>query len=240
MEERIALLQLSAPLLTAELAGALQRACDSLLADASALAVIVTGQRDVFSGDEDPAGPGDFLGGTGGPGAIAARALAALPIPTIASIDGGATGAGVELALACDIRIASPRATFGFPYLAQGRIPAAGGTQRLPRIVGRARALELILTGRTMDADEALRIGLVSKLSDDPLAEARRIAARIAQEAPVAVRYLREAVHKGMDLSLDQGLRLEADLYFLLQTTADRVEGINAFLDKRPPRFTGA
>jgi enoyl-CoA hydratase/carnithine racemase len=163
-------------------------------------------------------------------------AIAALPVPTIAAIDGPLTGIGAELVLACDLRIASDSATFQFPDL-----PGAGGTQRLPRIVGRAHALELLLLGEKVSAIEAHRIGLVSRVvpKGQAFEEAQRVGERIADKAPIAVRYLREAVQKGMDLTLDQGLRLEADLYFLLQTTADRVEGIRAFLEKRPPRFIG-
>lgn len=164
------------------------------------------------------------------------EAIAALQVPTIAAIEGPAVGIGVELALACDLRIASETATFQCPEL-----PSAGGTQRLPRIVGRAHALELLLLGDAISAAEAQRIGLVSRVVPEgqALEEARQVAQRIAEKAPVAVRYLREAVQKGMDLTLDQGLRLEADLYFLLQTTADRMEGITAFLEKRSPRFRG-
>lgn len=166
----------------------------------------------------------------------AVETIAALPLPTIAAIDGLLIGISAELALACDIRIASEKARFQF-----SETPRAGGTQRLPRIVGRAHALELLLLGQAISASEARRMGLVSRIVPEgqPLDEARRIGQRIVEKAPVAVRYLREAVQGGMDLTLDQGLRLEADLYFLLQTTVDRMEGISAFLQKRPPAFRG-
>jgi len=126
--------------------------------------------------------------------------------------------------------------------LSQGFIPWDGGSQRLPRIVGRARALELLLTSRTIDAVEALRIGLVNKVvpAKALLPESQALARQLAAKGPIALRYAKEAVNKGLDLTLEQGLRLEADLYFLLHTTADRIEGVRAFLEKRPPRFRGA
>ena len=116
-----------------------------------------------------------------------------------------------------------------------------GGTQRLPRIVGRGKAMELILTADTVDAGEALAIGLVNKVVDSEAlaSEVESLAKTIASNAPIALRYAREAVNKGLDLTLEQGLCLEADLYLLLHTTADRTEGITAFLEKRPPRFKG-
>ena len=116
-----------------------------------------------------------------------------------------------------------------------------GGTQRLPRLIGKGKALELVLTAETISAEEALEIGLVSGVvpQENLASEVEALAQAIAGKAPVALRYIKEAVNKGMDLTLEQGLRLEADLYFLLHTTADRTEGIKAFLEKRPPRFKG-
>jgi enoyl-CoA hydratase/carnithine racemase len=167
--------------------------------------------------------------------------VAAIDRPVIAAINGDALGPGLELALSCDIRLASSQARFGFPEVASGVIPTGGGTQRLPRIIGRGQALELILTARTISAEEALEIGLVSQVvaPENLAAETETLAANIAAKAPVAVRYIKEAVNKGMDLTLEQGLRLEADLYFLLHTTVDRTEGVKAFRAKRPPRFKG-
>ncbi len=171
----------------------------------------------------------------------AANAVAAIEKPVIAAVNGDALGPGLELALSCDIRLASDRAKFGFPEVAKGFIPAGGGTQRLPRIVGRGKALELILTAETISAREAFEIGLVSKIvpRKELMPEAEALARDIAAKGPVALRFIKEAVNKGLDLTLEQGLRLEADLYFLLHTTADRTEGITAFLEKRKPKFKG-
>lgn len=168
-----------------------------------------------------------------------ANAIAGIDRPVVAAINGDALGQGLELALSCDIRLASSKARFGLPQLAQGIIPMDGGTQRLPRIVGRGKALELLLTAETINAKEALEIGLVNKVvsGERLVSEAESLAETIAARGPVAIRYIKEAVDKGLDMTIEQGLRLEADLYFLLHTTADRTEGIKAFLEKRPPRF---
>jgi len=127
------------------------------------------------------------------------------------------------------------------PQVGLGLIPSAGGTQRLPRIVGKSKALELILTAETISAGEALEIGLVNKVvPEEKLAsEVEALAKTIGSKGPVALKYAKEAVNKGLDLTLEQGLRLEADLYFILQTTADRTEGVKAFLQKRTPQFKG-
>jgi enoyl-CoA hydratase len=169
----------------------------------------------------------------------AAAAVAAIEKPVIAAVNGDALGPGLELALSCDIRLAADKARFGFPEVAQGLIPADGGTQRLPRIVGRGKALELILTAGTITAREALEIGLVGKIvpGKELMPEAGTLAGTIAAKGPVALKFIKEAVNKGLDLTLEQGLHLEADLYFLIHTTKDRTEGIKAFLEKRTPKF---
>ncbi len=161
--------------------------------------------------------------------------------PTIAAINGDACGQGLELALACDLRICSSHARFGMPQIMDGEIPWDGGTQRLVRLVGRGKAMEMILTGETIASEEAWRIGLVNQVVPyEKLSSATLdIAQKIGSNAPIALAYAKEAVSKGMDMTLDQGLRLEADLYFLLQTTRDRIEGIQAFQEKRSPRFEG-
>jgi len=174
-------------------------------------------------------------------GYSAARAIASVNQPVIAAINGDALGQGLELALSCDVRLASKKARFGFPQVALGLIPMDGGTQRLPRIVGKGKALELILGGEVIIAEIALEIGLVNKVvgGGKLASEVEAMAETITTKAPIALGYAKEAVNKGLDLTLEQGLRLEADLYFLLHTTADRKEGITAFLEKRPPRFKG-
>ena len=161
--------------------------------------------------------------------------------PIIAAIRGYAFGGGLELALACDIRVASSDARLGLTEVDLAIIPGGGGTQRLPRLVGRGRALEMILTGARIDAAEALRIGLVERVvpPGEVLAAAHTLARVLADKAPVALRYAKEAVVKGLALPLADGLRLEGDLSTLLRTTEDRVEGAKAFLEKRKPRWTG-
>jgi enoyl-CoA hydratase/carnithine racemase len=161
--------------------------------------------------------------------------------PIIAAVNGFALGGGLELALACDIRIAAVGATLGLTEVNLAIIPGGGGTQRLPRLIGRGKALELILTGARIPADEALRIGLVERVvpSGEALKAATELARTMAAKAPVALRYAKEAVVKGLELPLVDGLRLEGDLSTLLRTTEDRLEGAKAFLEKRAPRWTG-
>jgi len=169
------------------------------------------------------------------------QAMDRCPQPIIAAIRGYALGGGLELALACDLRIAGEDAQLGLTEVNLAIIPGGGGTQRLTRLVGRGRALEMILTGARIDAREAWRIGLVERVvpAADVLAAARELARTLAEKAPVALRYAKEAVVKGLELPLADGLRLENDLATLLRTTEDRVEGAKAFLEKRKPRFTG-
>ena len=168
-------------------------------------------------------------------------ALAALTKPTLAALNGHALDVGLELALACDLRLAREDVRFGFPQVAAGLIPFCGGTQRLPRIVGQAKALELILTGETIAAREAQRIGLVNEVIATDVFAARvdEVVTGLLGKGPIALRLGKEAVLKAMDLTLDQGIRLEEDLYALLQTTQDRAEGVQAFLGKRTPKFVG-
>ena len=170
-----------------------------------------------------------------------AAMVAGVECPVIAAINGDALGGGLALALSCDLRIASERALFGVPDIARGYLLANGITQFLPRVVGRGKALELILAAEPIDAREARRIGLVHRVArhQEVLLEAEKLAKEIASGAPLALRYAKEAVNKGLDLTLEQGLRLECDLYMILQTTQDRVKGIKAFREKRQPSFRG-
>jgi enoyl-CoA hydratase len=163
------------------------------------------------------------------------------PQVIIAAIGGYAFGGGLELALACDIRIAAADARLGLTEVDLAIIPGGGGTQRLSRLVGRGKALEMILSAARIDAAEALRIGLVERVvpAGEALKATQELARTLAAKAPVALRYAKEAVVKGLELPLADGLRLESDLATLLRTTEDRVEGARAFLDKRPPRWTG-
>ncbi len=167
--------------------------------------------------------------------------IASLNRPVIAAVHGYALGLGLGLALGCDIRIADDSAVFASPDVGKGYIPMSGVTQRLPRLIGRGKALEMLVTGERIDAQEAWRIGLVNKVvpRDRLLPEAEEWARKLAAKAPVAMRFARETVNKGMDMTLEQGLRLEADLYFLLFSTRDRTEGVTAFREKRAPNFTG-
>lgn len=168
-------------------------------------------------------------------------AVGSLSVPVVAAIGGDALAEGAELALACDLQIASATAGMGFPHIVEGRLPRHGGTQRLPRAVGRTRALELLLSGRRVSAREALRIGLVSHVAPAAGLDAsvRQLVEGLRAKGPIALRLAKEAVLKGADLTLEQGIRLEQDLYVLLQTTVDRAEGVRAFLGKRSPRFRG-
>jgi enoyl-CoA hydratase/carnithine racemase len=161
--------------------------------------------------------------------------------PTIAVLQGDAISAGLELSLACDMRLASESAHFGLTEVADGRLPMAGGTQRLPRLIGRAKALEMVLTAESIDANEALACGLVNRVvpSERLAAEAEALARSIAERGPIAAAYAKEAVLRGLDMPLDQALRLENELTIILQTTEDRAEGVRAFLEKRQPRFHG-
>jgi enoyl-CoA hydratase/carnithine racemase len=161
--------------------------------------------------------------------------------PIIAAINGFAVGGGCELALCCDIRIASDRAEMGLTEVTLGIIPGGGGTQRLPRLVGQGKALELILTGKRIEAQEAWRLGLVEQVvpHEQLMQTVEALALTITSRAPLAVKYAKEAVVRGQELSLEEGLKVEAELYTLLRTTEDRMEGARAFKEKRPPQFRG-
>ena len=161
--------------------------------------------------------------------------------PTIAAINGYALGGGCELAMACTMRLAADTARIGQPEVALGLIPGYAGTQRLPRLVGRTRALEMLLTGAPVTADEALRIGLVNRVipAAELMGEARRLAGDLAKAAPMAMRYIIDAVIKGGEMPFAEACRYEAALFGLVSTTDDMREGTSAFLEKRKPLFKG-
>lgn len=161
--------------------------------------------------------------------------------PVIAAVNGFALGGGCELAMACTVRIAADSARFGQPEINLGLIPGYAGSQRLPRLIGRGRALELLLTGVHIPADEAHRIGLVNRVvpAADLMTEARALAQALSAKAPVAVRYILEAVAGGLEMSLADAQDYEATLFGLVSTTEDMREGTKAFLEKRKPAFTG-
>jgi len=218
----------------------------AVAADTAVHAVILTG-----------AGPKAFVAGadiseltTQGPmdgkararaGQLVFRALERLNKPVVAAVNGFALGGGCELAMACHIRIASDTAKFGQPEVKLGLLPGYGGTVRLPRIVGKGRALELLLTGSIIDAAEALRIGLVSRVvpADRLISEAEALVRGIMEQGPLAVRSVLEAVDAGFEMSQEDALLLEANLFGLLSSTDDMREGTRAFLEKRKPAFEG-
>jgi enoyl-CoA hydratase len=167
------------------------------------------------------------------------RMLERLSKPVIAAVNGFALGGGLELALACHIRIASSRAKFGLPEVRLGIIPGYGGTIRLPRLVGRGRALELMLTGDMIDATEAYRIGLVNRVEepDNLMAAARELALKMTANGPIAIAMALESVDRGMSTTIDDAQVLESNLFGLLASTDDMREGMQAFLEKRKAEF---
>jgi len=250
-EQGVAWITLNRPLaqnrVNLQMATELREVCQRVREDDDIRVVALTGAGEAFcAGDEeepllpDEENPVEQLK-TSLEFRRAAGFLGGIEKPVMVAINGDALGHGLEMALACDIRIVSADARMGLPQICQGSIPWDGGTQRLPRIVGRAWAAEMLLTGKVIDAAEALRIGLVHQVVSPGEITERigQVAATAASLAPVAARYAKEAVLKGMDMTLEQGMRLEMDLNLILQTTEDRAEGIASFLERRQPRFTG-
>jgi enoyl-CoA hydratase len=229
IKDHIARLTFTCPAIDAELSRAVKEMSAGINGNNDVYVVVINGNGDAFCTGSNPGAEGT------------AAAIAAIDRPVIAAINGDALGLGLEIALAADIRIAADNAHFGLPQVVNGQIPMDGGTQRLPRIIGRGKALELLMTAETVSAAQALEIGLVSKVvpAGELAGEAQKLAEAVAAKGPLALRYLKEAIIKGMDMTLEQGLRLEADLYFLLHTTADRTEGIKSYLEKRPPEYQG-
>ncbi len=231
--------------LNTQVRGALSAALTAADRDATVRAIIITGAGDkAFIAGADIS---EFEGRT----AIDQRrvmtsssvfeAVAAVSKPVIAAVNGFCLGGGMELALACDIRLASSGARFGQPEVNLGIIPGGGGTQRLPRVVGMGAALRMILSAEMIDAVEALRIGLVEEVlaPDQLMLKAIALAETIASKSPVAVAAAKEATRAALSMSMSEGLRLESSLFALCFSSEDKAEGVRAFLEKRPAAFSG-
>ena len=232
-------------LVTLDLTARLGAVLDELEADPGLRALVVTGNDRAFCAGSDIS-EFDGLRGRVGEGKLLRenavyRQLARLRVPTFAAIEGVALGGGLELALCCDIRVASSASKLGLPEVGLGAIPGSGGTQRLPRLVGPGRAKEMILLGETMDGAEAHRIGLVERVTEPGRAEAtaRELAEVVAGRAPLAVQEAKRAIDRGLDLPLDAGLALELEGSERVFASRDLVEGARAFREKRAPEFEG-
>ena len=189
--------------------------------------LILTANGEVFSVDK-----------IGTPSGNSAKQLSTLAIPVLVALNGDAIGSGLELALAGALRVCVPSAKFSFPGLRRGALPQDGGTPRLPRLIGTAWARDMLLTGRSVDANEALSIGLVNRVSKDITKIVAELSAQITSGSPIGARYAKEAIYKGIDLTLEQRLSLETDLAVILQSKSDRSEGLTSFSDKRSPKFS--
>ncbi len=248
VEDGIALLQFNRPearnALNKATVDEVYRALDELRANAAVGVVILTGAGDkAFVGGADIK---DLLsrGRKEGLEGINARLFTAIEQfekPTIAAVNGFARGGGCEIAMACDLRVASEAAKFGLPETGLGIIPGAGGTQRLPRLVGLGKAKELVLTGDIITAVEALRIGLVNQVvpADQLMPAARTMAAKILSRGPLAVRLAKQALNLSARAPLDVGLQFEVMSQAVLFESADKKEGMTAFIEKRKPQFKG-
>lgn len=230
--------------LDAEVLAGLAAAFRRLDADPTCRAIVLTGAGSkAFAAGADIKAMASATPATIGPvgGFEHWATLAGIGVPVVAAVRGFALGGGCELALLCDLVVAGDDATFGQPEIKLGVIPGAGGTQRLTRAIGQARAMELILTGRSVDAREAERLGMVSLLvpAEETVGRALELAARIAAMPPLAVRAAKAAVNAAAELPLSEGLAREQSLFFDLFATDDQKEGMAAFAQKRPPRWTG-
>jgi enoyl-CoA hydratase len=246
-EPHVGLIRLNRPqalnALSARMLDELTSALDTFEADPDCRVVVLTGNDRAFAAGADIR---EFVGQNaismiGGHRAAAWERIRRFPKPLVAAVSGYCLGGGWELAMLCDVVVASETARFGQPEINLGIIPGAGGTQRLPRLVGKHRALELILTGRQLTAHEAYAWGAVNRVvpPEAYLQEALSVAREIAQKAPVAARLAKEAVLRSMDTPLDVGLDYERKLSSLAFGTEDREEGVRAFLEKRKPTFRG-
>jgi enoyl-CoA hydratase len=230
--------------LDGELLLELAMAFDLAESDADVRALVITGEGRAFVAGADLGALAQITDGFAGretalAGQDVMNSLAALPFPTVAAINGFALGGGLELALACDLRVATPAAKLGLPEVTRGLIPGYGGTQRLQRLIGLSRATDLVLTGRMVSAEEAFGFGLVNRLADDAVAGATELAASLVRNGPIALGLAKEALMRGLDVTLPQGLEIEADLFGLAATTDDAKEGIDSFFGKRDAAFKG-
>jgi len=223
----------------------LERAVDTLAGTDAVRVVVLTGAGRAFVGGGDIAHMGALTPDEGERfvyrGQALLRRLERLRQVSIAAINGWALGGGLEIALACDLRIAAETAELGVPEVSVGLIPGWGGTQRLVRLLGRGVAKDLVFTGRRVPAAEALALGLVNRVvpADGLLEACRAMAAAIVSNSPIAVRQAKKAIDEGADLSLDQGLVVEAEAWLVNFCSADRVEGLRAFVEKRRPAWRG-
>jgi enoyl-CoA hydratase/carnithine racemase len=227
------------PELMAELAGELER----LDPDPEVRCIVIAGSEKVFAAGADIKAMSErsFAEALYHPAAGFWKRVAMVRTPLIAAVSGWALGGGCELALACDMIVASETAVFGQPEINLGIIPGGGGSQRLTRVLGRQRAMELVLTGRRVDAAEARELGFVNRVAggEDWLDAALELAAEVAKQPPLAARLAKQAVVAAEETTLSAGLEEERRLYELAMATEDRVEGMKAFLEKREPRFEG-
>ena len=230
--------------LSPEVMDELATAVEGFDADADVRCIVIAGSDEVFASGADIAALRErtFQDSLVHPSAAFWKRLAAIRTPTIAAVSGFALGGGCELALACDMIVASETAEFGQPEITLGIIPGGGGTQRLARVVGKQRAMELVLTGRRIDAAEAERMGFVNAVvkKKEWLDEALELAQRIAKRPPLAARLAKQAVLAAEETPMTAGLEMERRLYELSMATEDRIEGMDAFLEKRKPKFRGA
>jgi enoyl-CoA hydratase/carnithine racemase len=229
--------------LSPELMAELGQRVAELDADPEVRCIVIAGSEEVFAAGADigTLAARKFHEAVFHPGAAFWKRLAECRTPMIAAVSGWALGGGCELALCCDMIVASETAEFGQPEITLGIIPGGGGTQRLARVIGKQRAMELVLTGRRFDALEAERLGLVAEVTKEGewLTRALELAARIAKRPPIATRLAKQAVLAADETGLAAGLEHERRLYELAMATEDRVEGMQAFLEKRRPEFRG-
>jgi enoyl-CoA hydratase/carnithine racemase len=247
IDERVMVCRLNRPearnALSPEVMEKLAAAVEAGEADPEVRCVVIAGSDEVFASGADIGALRDrtFQESLVHPSAGFWRRIAACRTPIVAAVSGWALGGGCELALTCDMIVASETAVFGQPEITLGIIPGGGGTQRLARLVGKQRAMDLVLTGRRFDAHEAERIGVVNEVCKkrEWMERALELAQRVAKRPPIATRLAKQAVLAADETALSAGLETERRLYELSMATEDRVEGMQAFLDKRRPEFRG-